>query len=168
MKKIVIELVDGKKMNLELYEDIAPITVANFMKLIAEKFFDGLIFHRVINHFMIQGGGFYIENRSLEHKEAPSIKGEFASNGVENNLKHTPGVISMARANDKNSASSQFFICIADCQHLDGEYAGFGKIADKASLDVAYEIGRARTTRIGYMADFPVEPIIIKTIKEVE
>ena len=97
MNKICIELLNGKKMNVELYEDIAPITVKNFLKLVDEKYFDGLIFHRVIKDFMCQGGGYYIQDRSLcEKDKAESIVGEFTSNGYKNTLKHDFGVISMA------------------------------------------------------------------------
>ena len=121
MDKICIELTNGKKMNIELYSEYAPISVKNFLSLVKENFFDGLCFHRVIEGFMIQGGGFVFDN-GLKHKEAPkTIKGEFLSNGVNNTLKHTPGVISMARTMFPNSASSQFFICVETLPHLDGQ-----------------------------------------------
>ena len=107
MCKIRIELTDGRKMDLELYKDIAPKTVDNFLKLIDEKFFDGLCFHRVIENFMIQGGGFTFENRLIPKNAKETIKGEFHANGFPNNLKHTAGVISMARTNEKDSASSE-------------------------------------------------------------
>ena len=162
--KIILE--DGREINAELYPEIAPITVANFLKLIEQKYFNGVIFHRVIDRFMIQTGGYYIENNTLIDKEgATTIKGEFASNGVENNLKHKLGVLSMARTNDPNSASGQFFICSASCAHLDGNYAAFGKVADELSLANVLDISHVQTTNIGYgFADFPVEPIVIKTI----
>ena len=111
---IEIEMMCGDIIKAELYPDVAPITVENFVKLINENFFDGLIFHRVIRGFMIQGGG-YDENGN--HKEAQSIKGEFTANGVTNNLKHTRGVLSMARTMFPNSASSQFFIMHEDAPH---------------------------------------------------
>ena len=120
-------------MLLELYPEIAPITVENFQKLVSEKFYDNLIFHRVIKDFMIQGGD---PNGTGTGGSKETIKGEFKSNGVENNLKHERGVLSMARSRDKDSASSQFFICHQESSHLDGEYAAFGKlIAGYDTLD---------------------------------
>ena len=162
--KIILE--DGREINAELYPEIAPISVANFIKLVDERFFDGVIFHRVIDRFMIQTGGYTIENNTLYDKEPQqTIKGEFASNGVENNLKHKLGVLSMARTNDPNSASSQFFICSASCPHLDGNYAAFGKVIDDLSIANVLDISHVQTTNIGYgFADFPIEPVVIKTI----
>ena len=122
---VVIEMENGKKIKIELYPEIAPITCANFEKLVKEGFYDGLIFHRVISGFMIQGGD--PEGTGMGGAKE-NIKGEFAQNGVENNLSHTRGVISMARSNDPNSASSQFFIVQADSTYLDGQYAAFGKV----------------------------------------
>ena len=122
---VVIEMENGKKIKIELYPDKAPITVANFEKLVKEGFYDGLTFHRVIPGFMIQGGD--PEGTGMGGSKN-KIKGEFASNGVKNDLKHTRGVISMARSNDPDSASSQFFIVQADSTHLDGQYAAFGKV----------------------------------------
>ena len=158
---IIIEMENGKKMTLELYPDIAPITVENFVKLASEGFYDGLIFHRVIPGFMIQGGGF---DASLTQKETESIKGEFASNGVENPLPHTKGVLSMARTMAPNSASSQFFIMHRDAPHLDGQYAGFGKVVE--GIDVVDKIANAKTTTVSskQMSDVPVKTIEIKTI----
>ena len=164
--EIQIKLLDGRVINAELYPEIAPISVNNFLKLIDEKYFDGVIFHRVIDRFMIQTGGYYIEGNTLMEKEgAATIKGEFASNGVENNLKHKVGVLSMARTSDPNSATSQFFICSASCPHLDGAYAAFGKVNDDESIANVLDISHVETTNIGYgFADFPVEPIVIETI----
>ena len=122
---VVIEMEKGQKIEIELYPDVAPITVKNFEKLVGEGFYDGLTFHRVIPGFMIQGGD-PLGNGMGGAKE--NIKGEFRANGVNNTLKHTRGVISMARAFDPNSASSQFFIMHADAPHLDGQYAAFGKV----------------------------------------
>ncbi len=122
---VVIEMENGQKIEIELYPDVAPITVKNFEKLVGEGFYDGLTFHRVIPGFMIQGGD-PLGNGMGGAKE--NIKGEFRANGVNNTLKHTRGVISMARAFDPNSASSQFFIMHADAPHLDGQYAAFGKV----------------------------------------
>ena len=164
--EIQIKLLDGRVINAELYPEIAPISVENFLKLIDEKYFDGVIFHRVIDRFMIQTGGYYIEGNSLMEKEgAATIKGEFASNGVINNLKHKVGVLSMARTSDPNSATSQFFICSASCPHLDGAYAAFGKVNDDESIANVLDISHVETTNIGYgFADFPIEPIVIETI----
>ncbi len=123
---IEIEMEDGGIMSAELYPDIAPITVENFVKLINENFFDGLIFHRVIKDFMIQGGGYDI---SGGRKGSPAIEGEFIANGFLNLIPHNRGAISMARtAADYNSASDQFFIVHADSPHLDGMYAAFGEV----------------------------------------
>ena len=118
---------NGDIMKGELYEDIAPKSVANFEKLAKEGFYDGLIFHRVIPGFMIQGG---CPNGNGMGGPGYQIFGEFASNGFRNDLKHTRGVLSMARAMDPNSAGSQFFIMVADAPHLDGEYAAFGKVTE--------------------------------------
>ena len=153
---IEIEMENGGIIKAELYPEVAPITVENFVKLIEEDFFAGLIFHRVIPGFMIQGGGFGADG---SHKEAESIKGEFNSNGVQNNLKHTRGVLSMARTMFPNSASSQFFIMHEDAPHLDGQYAAFGMVTD--GLDVVDEIAETPT---GYQ-DKPIEDQIIKTIR---
>lgn len=152
---IKIEMKNGKVMRGELYPEVAPITVENFVKLIEAKFFDGLVFHRVIENFMIQGGGF---DAVGNHKEADSIKGEFDSNGVKNDLKHTRGVLSMARTMFPNSASSQFFIMHKDAPHLDGQYAAFGKITE--GLDVVDEIATCQTD----YNDQPIVPQVIKTI----
>lgn len=153
---IIIEMENGDVMKGELYPEVAPITVDNFLKLIDEDFFAGLIFHRVIPGFMIQGGGYDV---NFNEKHTDAIKGEFRSNGVTNDLKHTPGVLSMARTMFKDSASSQFFIMHEAAPHLDGEYAAFGKITE--GLDVVDKIARAPRD----MQDCPNTPIVIKTIK---
>lgn len=137
---VVIEMENGKKMKIELYPQYAPITVANFESLVKEGFYDGLIFHRVIPGFMIQGGD--PEGTGMGGSKN-KIKGEFASNGVKNDLKHTRGVISMARSMMKDSASSQFFIMHKDAPHLDGEYAAFGKVVE--GIEVVDEIASAPT-----------------------
>ena len=124
---VVIEMENGKKMKLELYPEEAPVTVANFEKLVKEGFYDGLIFHRVIEGFMIQGGD--PEGTGMGGSDE-KIKGEFAANGVKNGIKHTRGVISMARSQNPNSASSQFFIVHKDAPHLDGQYAAFGRVVE--------------------------------------
>lgn len=152
--RIIME--NGKVMEAELYPEVAPITVANFVKLINEKFFDGIIFHRVIKGFMIQGGD---PSGTGMGGSKETIKGEFAANGVKNDLKHTRGVLSMARTMDPNSASSQFFIMHQDAPHLDGQYAAFGKITD--GLEVVDEIANVRTD----FRDKPLETQRIKTIE---
>ena len=124
---VVIEMENGSKIRLELDAKAAPITTENFLSLVKDGFYDGLIFHRVIPGFMIQGGDPLGNGMGGSEKK---IKGEFAANGHPNPLKHTRGVISMARSMDKNSASSQFFIMHADAPHLDGQYAAFGKVVE--------------------------------------
>ena len=156
MINIEIEMTTGDIIKAELYPDIAPITVDNFVKLINGNFFDGLIFHRVIKGFMIQGGGY---NELGDHIEAPSIKGEFASNGTPNDLKHTRGVLSMARTMFPNSASSQFFIMHEDAPHLDGQYAAFGKVTE--GIEVVDKIANCDTNA----ADEPIKKQVIKTIR---
>ena len=146
----------------ELYPEKAPQTVENFLSLVEGGFFAGLIFHRVINGFMIQGGGF---DESFEQKEAQSIKGEFMANGfMSNDLRHTRGVLSMARTMAPNSASSQFFIMHRDAPHLDGQYAGFGKVTD--GFDVIDAIANVRTGSYGfYMQDVPMTTVEIDTME---
>ncbi|MBS7298680.1 MAG: peptidylprolyl isomerase [Eubacteriales bacterium] len=161
-----IEMQDGSLMKGELYPDVAPITVANFVKLCNENFYEGLIFHRVIAGFMIQGGAFTEElySGNINQKKASEIKGEFAANGVKNELKHTRGVISMARTNEPNSASSQFFIMHRDNPSLDGNYAAFGKITE--GLEVIDKIATVETGSLNAMFDdVPKEAQVIKTIK---
>ncbi len=152
-------------MTAELYPEVAPLTVANFVKLAKNDFFNGLIFHRVIRGFMIQGGGYTAE---MEQKETDSIRGEFRANGFpQNNLKHTRGVLSMARTSAPNSASSQFFVMHMDAPHLDGQYAGFGKVTD--GLDVLDAIANVETGNYGwYMQDVPVDAVVIESITVVE
>ncbi len=137
---VVIEMENGKKIELELYPDAAPITVRNFEKLVREGFYDGLIFHRVIRGFMIQGGD---PQGTGMGGAKEKIKGEFLQNGVNNPIKHTRGTLSMARAFDPNSASSQFFIMHADAPHLDGAYAAFGKVVN--GMDTVDEIASIPT-----------------------
>ena len=167
MNKVCIEFTDGKKINLELYPEHAPITVENFLSLVKKGFYDGLCFHRVIENFMIQGGGFIYDDGLIQKPAPKTIKGEFIANGVNNKLKHTAGVISMARTMVKDSASSQFFICTVDTPHLDGQYAAFGKVIDKESLETAIAISKVETGYVDYYSDVPIEPIVIKTIKEI-
>lgn len=125
VKKAVIKLQDGGSIGLELYPDIAPISTENFLKLAHEGFYNGVTFHRVVPGFVIQGGD---PTGTGMGGPGYTIKGEFAANGVKNDLKHTRGVISMARSMDPNSAGSQFFIVVDDAPHLDGQYAAFGRV----------------------------------------
>ncbi|MCQ2522848.1 MAG: peptidylprolyl isomerase [Lachnospiraceae bacterium] len=152
---VTITMKDGGVMKLELYPDVAPITVDNFIKLASSGFYNGLIFHRVIKGFMIQGGD--PEGTGMGGP-GHSIKGEFASNGVKNDLKHTAGVISMARSMMPNSAGSQFFIMHKDSPHLDGEYAAFGKIIE--GMEVVNKIAECATD----YSDRPLEPQVMETV----
>ena len=159
---IKITVRDFGEMTAELYPEKAPKTVANFLKLADEGFFEGLIFHRVIKGFMIQGGGY---TEDMGDTDAESIKGEFKANGfMANDLKHTRGVLSMARTSIPDSASSQFFVMHMDAPHLDGQYAGFGKVTD--GLDVLDAIANTETTSYGwYMQDVPKTPVVIEKIE---
>ena len=138
--KAIIEMENGGKITLELYPEKAPITVENFVKLAKSGFYNGIIFHRVIAGFMIQGGD---PTGTGMGGPGHNIKGEFAANGVPNDIGHVRGVISMARAYDPNSAGSQFFIMHADASYLDGQYAAFGKMLD--GFETLDEIARVRT-----------------------
>ena len=153
---IKIEMENGGTIRAELYPEIAPVTVENFVKLVKDQFYDGLIFHRVIPGFMIQGGD--PEGNGMGGP-GYGIIGEFLSNGFKNDLKHTRGVLSMARAMDPNSAGSQFFIMVADAPHLDGDYAGFGKVTE--GMDVVDQIVSAERD----MWDKPLEDQKIATIR---
>ena len=146
---VTIQMKDGGVMKAELYPDIAPITVKNFVDLAAKGFYNGLIFHRVIPDFMIQGGD--PEGTGMGGP-GYSIKGEFSANGVRNDLKHTRGVLSMARTQDPDSAGSQFFIMHADYPYLDGQYAAFGKLIE--GIEVVDKIASVRTD----YNDRPLEP----------
>ena len=127
--KVEIVIKNYGTIQAELYADIAPITVTNFMNLVKEGFYDGLTFHRIIDGFMMQGGD-PTQDKNSNHRIASTIKGEFSSNGVSNSLSHTRGTLSMARSEIKNSASSQFFIMHQDDRRLDGEYAAFGRVTE--------------------------------------
>ena len=152
---VQIEMEDGGIIKIQLYPAVAPITCANFEKLVKEGFYDGLIFHRVINGFMIQGGD---PTGTGKGGSKETIKGEFAHNGVTNNLSHTRGTISMARTNVKDSASSQFFICHEDATFLDGDYAAFGCVTE--GMDVVDRIASVDTD----MRDKPIREQKMKKV----
>ena len=156
---VTIEMEDGGKIVAELYPEMAPISVNNFISLVKKGFYDGLIFHRVIKGFMIQGGD--PEGTGIGGP-GYSIHGEFSNNGFTNNLKHTPGVLSMARTMMPNSAGSQFFIMHKDAPHLDGQYAAFGKVV--AGMEVVDKIASVRTD----WNDKPTTPVKMKTVELIE
>jgi len=152
---VTIEMADGTIMKAELYPEIAPNTVNNFISLINSKFYDGVIFHRVIKNFMLQGGD---PDGTGMGGPGYGIKGEFAQNGFKNDLKHDEGVLSMARSASPNSAGSQFFIMHKNSPHLDGGYAAFGKITE--GMDVVNKIAESKTD----YSDRPVEKKVIKSM----
>lgn len=158
MNKVRMEIKDFGVIDLELYPKYAPITVNNFLKLVDENFYDNLTFHRIISGFMIQGGD-PLGDGTGGSKE--NIKGEFLANGVNNPLKHTRGVISMARTNNPNSASSQFFIMHQDAPYLDGMYAAFGKVIK--GIEVVDKIADVKTDRF----DKPLNQVIITSIRRI-
>ena len=153
---VVITMDNGKKMEIELYPEIAPITCEHFEKIVKSGFYNGLTFHRVIKGFMIQGG---CPNGTGMGGPGWTIKGEFAANGVKNDLKHTKGVLSMARTMAPNSAGSQFFIMHENAPHLDGQYAAFGKVV--SGLDVVDEIANVRTD----YNDKPTQPVVMEKVE---
>jgi peptidyl-prolyl cis-trans isomerase B (cyclophilin B) len=154
MSKIVrIEMENGDVMRAELYPDVAPNTVVNFVELVESGFYDGTEFHRVIPGFMIQGGA------GTDGRRAESIAGEFTENGFQNDLAHDRGVLSMARTNDPNSASSQFFIMVEKSPHLDGKYAAFGKVIE--GLEAADAIVASKRD---YM-DCPLESVVMVRVR---
>ncbi|MBQ9814345.1 MAG: peptidylprolyl isomerase [Lachnospiraceae bacterium] len=152
---VTFEMENGGIIRAELYPEIAPVSVNNFISLVSKGFYDGLIFHRVIKGFMIQGGD---PQGTGMGGPGYCIKGEFAQNGFENNLKHTPGVLSMARANDPDSAGSQFFIMHFEAPYLDGSYAAFGQVID--GMDVVDRIATCKTD----FYDRPFEPQVMKKV----
>ena len=156
---VEITMENGKIIRIELDASAAPLTVENFEKLVKEGFYDGLTFHRIIPGFMIQGGD---PDGNGMGGPGYGIKGEFASNGWDNPLKHTRGVISMARSMMPNSAGSQFFIMHKDAPHLDGDYAAFGKVVE--GIEVVDEIAGVKTDR----NDRPTAPVVMKTVRIVE
>ena len=156
---VTFTMADGKVMKAELYPEVAPNTVNNFVSLVKKGYYDGLIFHRVINGFMIQGGcpdGTGMGGPGYE------IKGEFSQNGFKNDLKHSEGVLSMARTMIPDSAGSQFFIMHKDAPHLDGQYAAFGKVV--AGMDVVDKIAAVRTDG----NEKPTTPVKMKTVELIE
>ena len=152
---VTFTMENGDVIKAELYPDIAPISVNNFISLINQNFYDGLIFHRVIRGFMIQGGD---PEGTGYGGPGYSIKGEFSANGVENNLKHTEGVLSMARSMAPDSAGSQFFIMHKNAPHLDGSYAAFGKVIE--GMDVVNKIAETATD----YSDRPLEEQKLKSV----
>ena len=152
---VTITMEDGSQMIAELYPEIAPETVKNFVSLIQKGFYDGLTFHRIIKGFMIQGG---CPEGTGTGGPGYHIKGEFSGNGFKNDLKHAKGVLSMARAMDPNSAGSQFFIMHENSPHLDGQYAAFGKVIE--GLDTVDYIANTKTN----FMDQPVSPVVIKSM----
>lgn len=161
--KIKLTIADYGEITAELYPEKAPKTVANFLSLVDSGFYSGTIFHRVIPGFMIQGGGY---GEGFAEKDAAAIYGEFAANGFgANDLHHAPGVLSMARTSDPNSASSQFFIMHGDAGYLDGQYAGFGAVVE--GMDVVNAIASTPTGRMGWFEDVPRETVMIEKIERV-
>ncbi len=156
--KVKIDMGNLGEMTLELFPNVAPITVKNFLDLVESSFYDGLIFHRVIKGFMIQGGDPLGTGMGGSKN---NIKGEFKQNGVDNPLEHTRGVISMARAYNPNSASSQFFIMHKDAKYLDGAYAAFGAVTE--GIEIVDKIANVRTSP----SDKPLEAVTIKSIKKI-
>lgn len=154
--KAIIEINKFGIIKAELYKDVAPLTVENFVKLANKGFYNGLTFHRIIKNFMIQGG---CPKGNGTGGPGYCIKGEFSANGVNNPLKHTRGVISMARAMDPDSAGSQFFIMHKDAPYLDGQYAAFGKVVE--GIEVVDAIASVETNYY----DMPLEKVVIKQIK---
>lgn len=152
---VTIEMERGDRIKIELYPEIAPNTVNNFISLVSRGFYDGLTFHRIIEGFMIQGG-----DPDGNGTGGPDycIPGEFSTNGFENNLKHSAGVLSMARAQDPDSAGSQFFIMHKDSPHLDGSYAAFGKVTE--GMDIVDKIAACSTD----WNDAPLAPVVMKKV----
>jgi peptidyl-prolyl cis-trans isomerase B (cyclophilin B) len=162
MPVAIFTMDDGQVFEIELYREVAPVSVNNFIKLIRKGFYNGTLIHRITvsGIYVIQGGGYFLDedNKSFS-KPADNIVGEFYANGFINNLSHEEGVISMARANAYNSASSQFFICYNNSSSIDGDYATFGRV--RSGLDVVKEIAKVPIGK----DDAPINDIVIKTVK---
>ena len=175
---VLLEVEGYGDIRLELFPSVAPISVQNFLKYVEDGFYDGVVFHRVIKDFMIQTGGFTQSGDRIVQKTPtyPNIKGEFTSNGVANYLKHSAGVLSMARGNAKDSGSSQFFICATRYPSLDGNYAAFGRVIDEESMAVVSAIEKVETGESALYygdtpvtsSDVPVETVKIKKMKVVQ
>lgn len=171
---VEIKFSTGDNVRLELYPSVAPKTVENFIQLAKAGYYNGLTMHRIIEDFMIQGGG-YVRNEEghlIDSDEIETIVGEFSANGWTNNVNHLKGVISMARSSSYDSASSQFFICSRDIPHLDDYYCAFGRVIDEESMNAVVKISKVLTS-VGYhkkngqlysLSDVPVERVDIKTI----
>ena len=161
--KIQIVIRDFGTLTAELYPEKAPKTVENFLSLVDEGFYSGMIFHRVIKGFMIQGGGY---DESFGEKHAKAIPGEFRANGfMGNDLHHAPGVLSMARTQDPDSASSQFFIMHRDADYLDSQYAAFGQVTD--GMELVDRIASLPTGRRGWFDDVPKAAVVIDRVERV-
>ena len=161
-----IEVENYGTITVELYPDIAPITVKNFVNLAKKGFYNGLTFHRIMDGFMIQGGdplGNGTGGNTDSQGNRLTIKGEFTANGVNNTVSHKRGVISMARAQDYNSASSQFFICYGDASFLDGQYAAFGKVTEGMDAIEEFTKSEMKANAMGELAS-PVTPIVMKKV----
>ena len=157
--KVLMKIKDYGDLEIEIFKDIAPITAKNFLELVDNKFYDGLTFHRIIENFMIQGGDPLGNGTGGSDEE---IIGEFASNGYKNPIKHTEGVISMARSNKPNSASSQFFIMHKDAPHLDGSYAAFGMVTK--GYEIVDKIAKVRTN----FYDMPLKKVVIESVRRIK
>ncbi|MDR3185469.1 MAG: peptidylprolyl isomerase [Christensenellaceae bacterium] len=166
--KIIIHINDGRDIRVTLDRDSAPATVANFLNLVDSGYYNGLCFHRIIPEFLIQTGGYYVKGNNViaEMQEMPKINGEFISNNFKKNqIRHEPGVISMARGKEMNSASTQFFICAGVTSYLDGHYAAFGKVSDMESLEVVMDLSNSETIVINAaFTDFAYPPVIVEYI----
>ncbi|KAI4452911.1 peptidyl-prolyl cis-trans isomerase-related [Holotrichia oblita] len=163
--KVQVEMESGEKFVIELYPEYAPKTVENFINLVKEGFYDGITFHRIVDGFMAQGGD---PNGTGSGGSPKTVKGEFSSNGYEKNtLSHTKGVISMARSNDPDSASSQFFIVFDDASFLDGNYAAFGKVIEGMEVVESFQKVKRVKGSDGAISK-PVEPVVMKKVTIVE
>jgi len=164
--QVQVEMEDGSTFVIELYPEYAPKTVENFLKLVNSGFYDGLTFHRIVDGFMAQGGGYDADG---VEKKADTITGEFANNGfTQNTLKHTTGVISMARIGGQNdSASSEFFIMLGDNSFLDGDYAAFGKVIEGMDVVTNFQKVERTMNSMGEVAT-PVTPVVIKKMTELK
>lgn len=152
---VTFQMAGGNTIQVELYPDVAPNTVNNFISLVKKGYYDGLTFHRIIKGFMIQGG---CPDGNGMGGPGYSIRGEFGMNGIDNNLKHTAGVISMARSQMPDSAGSQFFIMHKDAPHLDGSYAAFGKVTE--GMDVVDKLAETETD----YSDMPLKPVVMEKV----